>query len=141
MTDAPPPESTPPPSASQTPPNQDQFMVSRMGAEEGPYTFDDLQAQLRAGMIRHDTLLRRGTSGQFMAREVPGLFSDKEWLTTVLLSFFVGWFGIDRFYLGYVGLGVLKLISFGGFGIWYIIDLILLVTGRMTDSKGLPLRR
>ena len=141
MTDAPPPESTPPPSASQGLLNQDQFMVSRMGAEEGPYTFDDLQAQLRAGMIRHDTLLRRGTSGQFTAREVPGLFSDKEWLTTVLLSFFVGWFGIDRFYLGYVGLGVLKLISFGGFGIWYIIDLILLVTGRMTDSKGLPLRR
>ena len=147
MTDAPPPESTtpapgtPPPAAAQPPPAQDTFMVSRMGSEEGPYTFADLQAQLRAGQIKYNTLLRRGSSNQFPAAEVPGLFSEKEWLTTVLLSFFVGWLGIDRFYLGHTGLGVLKLISFGGLGIWYIIDLILIVTGNMTDAQGLPLRR
>ena len=62
-------------------------------------------------------------------------------LTTILLSFFVGWLGIDRFYLGHTGLGILKLITFGGLGIWYVIDLILIVTGSMKDSKGLPLRR
>ena len=116
-------------------------MVSRMGAEEGPYTFAELQSQLRAGMIKYNTLLRRGTGNQFPATEVPGLFSDKDWLTTVLLSFLIGWLGVDRFYLGYTALGVLKLVSFGGFGIWYIIDLILIVTGRMTDFQGLPLRR
>jgi hypothetical protein len=116
-------------------------MVSRMGAEEGPFTFADLQAQLRAGMIRHTTLLRRGSSNQFPAAEVPGLFSDKEWLTAVLLSLFIGWLGIDRFYLGHTTLGVLKLISLGGFGIWYVIDLILVITGNMKDANGLPLRR
>jgi hypothetical protein len=139
MTDAPPPESTTPPPAA--PPSQDAFMVSRMGTEEGPYSFAELQTQLRAGQIKYNTLVRRGSSNQFLAAEIPGLFSDKEWLTTILLSFFVGWLGIDRFYLGYTGLGVLKLISFGGLGIWYIIDLILIVTGNMTDAQGLPLRR
>ena len=116
-------------------------MVTRMGMEEGPFTFADLQQQLLANQIKYNTMVRRGSSNQFPAAEIPGLFSEKEWLTTILLSFFVGWLGIDRFYLGYTGLGILKLISFGGFGIWYIIDLVLIVTGSMKDSQGLPLRR
>jgi hypothetical protein len=73
--------------------------------------FPDLQAQAHAGYIRATTLMRRGTSNPFPAVEVPGIFSDKDWLTTVLLSFVVGWLGIDRFYLGYTRLGILKLIG------------------------------
>ena len=63
----------------------------------------------------------------------------KDWLVTLLLSIFVGTLGIDRFYLGHIGLGVLKLITFGGCGIWWLIDLIMIVTGSMTDSNGNPL--
>jgi TM2 domain-containing membrane protein YozV len=63
----------------------------------------------------------------------------KSRLTAILLSFFLGKLGIDRFYLGYVGLGFLKLITFGGFGLWWLIDLILIVGGSLNDRRGRPL--
>jgi hypothetical protein len=122
----------------------DTFMVQRMGTEEGPYSLMDLQMQVRGGSVRSDTMVRKSNAAQgawFRAAEIPGLFSDKDWLTTTLLSFFVGVFGIDRFYLGYTGYGILKLITFGGCGIWALIDLILIAMGKVPDSNGLPLRR
>jgi len=60
-------------------------------------------------------------------------------LVCLMLSIFAGQFGIDRFYLGKIGTGVLKLITFGGFGIWWLIDIILIVTDNMKDANGKPL--
>lgn len=119
----------------------DTFTISRMGSEEGPYSLGDLQAQVRAGSVKYNTLIRRNGSGWFNASEVPGLFSEKEWLVALLLSLVLGYLGVDRFYLGHVGLGILKLITLGGLGIWYVVDLILIATGGLRDSNGLPLRR
>ena len=59
----------------------------------------------------------------------------------LLLSFLVGYLGIDRFYLSHIGLGVLKLITIGGLGIWYIWDLVMIATGSMRGSNGMLLRR
>jgi TM2 domain-containing membrane protein YozV len=65
--------------------------------------------------------------------------SDKDWIVTLLLSILLGGLGIDRFYAGSIGLGVLKLITFGGLGLWWLIDIILLVTGNYKDGSGLPI--
>jgi TM2 domain-containing membrane protein YozV len=68
------------------------------------------------------------------AAAAPQQLSPKSWLATLLLSIFLGEFGIDRFYLGKIGTGILKLITFGGFGIWWAIDIILIIAGIMTDK-------
>ena len=61
--------------------------------------------------------------------------------TAILLSAipYTGIFGIDRFYMGYWGLGVLKFITAGGGLIWYIIDIILIATGKLKCKDGTPL--
>jgi TM2 domain-containing membrane protein YozV len=59
----------------------------------------------------------------------------------LILSLFLGWLGMDRFYLGYVGLAVLKMLTLGGFGIWWLFDLLLIVTDNMVDADGDHLRR
>lgn len=54
--------------------------------------------------------------------------------TAIILSVLLGQLGVDRFYLGYVGLGVVKLITCGGFGIWWLIDLIMICTGSLKPA-------
>jgi TM2 domain-containing membrane protein YozV len=58
-----------------------------------------------------------------------------------LLSYFLGLFGADRFYLGQMGLGIAKLLTCGGLGIWQLIDVILLGIGSMKDAEGQELER
>ena len=50
------------------------------------------------------------------------------WILTLLMSIFFGTLGVDRFMMGHIWLGVLKLITAGFFGIWWIIDIILIAT-------------
>ncbi len=60
----------------------------------------------------------------------------KSFVTTWLFAYFLGVLGVDRFYLGKVGTGILKLITFGGFGIWWVVDLILVLVGAQKDKRG-----
>ncbi|NLN81563.1 MAG: TM2 domain-containing protein [Clostridiales bacterium] len=60
--------------------------------------------------------------------------------TALLLSIFLGGLGVDRFYVGKVGTGVLKLLTGAGLGIWWLVDIILIATGNFKDKQGNPLQ-
>lgn len=59
-------------------------------------------------------------------RKTPGGTYKINWIFLLIISIFFGTLGIDRFIMGQVGWGLLKLITGGGFGIWWIIDIILI---------------
>ena len=66
--------------------------------------------------------------------------SDKGFVPAILLCFFLGVLGVHRFYVGKIGTGILQLVTFGGLGIWTMIDFIVLVTGNFKDGDGLPVK-
>ncbi len=66
--------------------------------------------------------------------------SEKGFVPMILLCFFLGGLGVHRFYAGKTGTGILMLITFGGFGIWTIVDFIMIVTGNFTDGDGRPVK-
>ena len=110
------------------------------GQPENPVDTVTLQNWAKSGFVRPDTMVTEVSTGYaYQAKQIPGVFSSKSYVTALLLSFFFGVFGVDRFYLGHVGVGLGKLFTFGGLGIWALIDFILIATKNIKDSQGVPL--
>ena len=117
-----------------------QWVVKIPGQQDQAVDTGTLAMWARSGVLRPESLVLDANSGMtYQANQIPGIFSTKQYVTTLLLSFFLGGLGVDRFYLGYTGMGVGKLLTFGGCGIWSLVDFILIAMRKVTDSQGNPL--
>ena len=62
--------------------------------------------------------------------------SEKGYVATLLLCFFLGGLGVHRFYVGKIGTGILMILTLGGLGIWTLVDFIYIAIGKFTDREG-----
>jgi len=66
----------------------------------------------------------------------PNSQSQNQWIVVLLLAFFLGFIGAHRFYVGKNGTGILMILTVGGFGLWVLYDLIIIITGNFKTKEG-----
>ena len=111
------------------------WTVKLPGAEYS-LTTDEMKVWADAGKITGMTVVVDQNGEQWNAKQIPGVFSRRDYVIALVLSVIVGTLGVDRFYLGKIGTGILKLVTFGGLGIWWLIDLILIALKKLNDKQG-----
>jgi TM2 domain-containing membrane protein YozV len=94
-----------------------------------------LKEKTGGGSITND-MTSKNKSDHERGLKMAGV-SEKKRLVATLLCFFLGVLGIHRFYVGKIGTGILQIVTIAGFfGIWVLIDFIMIIVGKFTDKEG-----
>lgn len=111
----------------------------KLPGNEYTLSTEELKVWAEAGKLNGTSVVVDQNGEHWNAKQIPGVFSKRDWLIALILSVIVGSLGVDRFYLGKIGTGILKLITFGGLGIWWIIDIVLIAIKKLSDKQGYKL--
>ena len=119
-----------------------QWIVRSPGQPDQVVDYSALSQWVRSGQVDSNFVVYDMTANTPIAlSSIPGLFSDKEHTTALIFTWLLGGLGIDRFYLGYTGLGIAKLLlGWMTCGIWWLIDAILITMRNVPDAQGRRLR-
>jgi hypothetical protein len=116
------------------------WVIAVPGFATEPVNVFQLRQMAIARTINPATPVKDSTSGQLVPlAAVPGVYSKREYIPALLLSFSLGLLGVDRFYLGQTGLGIVKLLTLGGCYVWWIVDIFLMAFRKLNDKDGMPL--
>lgn len=63
-------------------------------------------------------------------------YTGYRYSTALIFSVLLGWLAVDRFYLGYCCIGIGKILTLGGLGVWWLVDLVLLIKGEIMPADG-----
>lgn len=69
----------------------------------------------------------------------PPVPTDKRILPAFLLCFFLGFLGAHRFYVGKIGTAIAQIFTFGGLGVWWLVDFIMIIVGSFRDKNGVQI--
>lgn len=128
------------------------YYIKKNRENLGAFTLEEVQAGVASGRFSLNDRIFSKELGKWqpiaktglipkaeapvIAADLPPAISDKKRLVVLLLCFFFGGLGVHRFYVGKIGTGIVQVLTLGGFGIWALIDLILIGCGVFKDKDG-----
>ncbi len=120
---------------------EDRYYLYRHDSQEGPYTLYEIRRMIHHGHLKRSDRACNEHGGVWISvGEIPHLYSNRSRLAALILSFFLGVFGLDRLYLGYYWSSFFKGLTCGLCGVWLIVDFVMILLDELWDASGRPLR-
>ena len=97
---------------------------------------DDLKKEIAEMKAKEELKAENERLKSKLAQKSSAVQKNDKGVITLALCFMLGYLCVHRFYSGHIGIGIVQLLTLGGCGIWVLIDLIMILTGKYKDSEG-----